>query len=289
MATRDTTLHVFDDTRSFGRAMGRCLRLRAEPVPVHRFPDGESLPRVGRAVGRHAVLVRSLPDPNAKLVEVLLAADALRRAGARRVTLVAPYLPYLRQDAVFVPGQPVSARVVGRLLAQAFERVLAIEAHLHRLVRLSDVTPGRSLSAAPALAGFARRLGRGTLLVGPDRESDRLVGAVARRAGLAYVVGEKRRSGDRRVRVSLPPLPPSTRALVLDDVASSGATLAATVRALRRAGAREVSAAVVHAVFAPGAEARVRAAGVRRLVSCDTVPHPTNRIRLAPFLAEALR
>lgn len=89
--------------------------------------------------------------------------------------------------------------------------------------------------------------------------------------------------------MSLPPLPPSTRALVLDDVASSGATLAATVRALRRAGAREVSAAVVHAVFAPGAEARVRAAGVRRLVSCDTVPHPTNRIRLAPFLAEALR
>jgi ribose-phosphate pyrophosphokinase len=289
MPTHDTTLHVFDDTRPFGRAMARCLRLRVAPVRVHRFPDGESLPRVGSALARHAVLVRSLRDPNAKLVEVLLAADALRRAGARRVTLVAPYLPYLRQDALFGPGEPISARVVGRLLAEAFDRVLAVEAHLHRLARLSDVTPGRSLSAAPALAGFARRLGRGTLLVGPDRESARWVGAVARRAGLAFVVGQKRRSGDRRVRVSLPPLPRSRRVLVLDDVASTGVTLAETVRALRRAGARDVSAAVVHAVFVPGAEARVRAAGVDRLVSCDTVPHPTNGISVVPLLAAALR
>jgi ribose-phosphate pyrophosphokinase len=289
VATPDTTLHLFPDTGSLGRALARRLRMPAAALRVHRFPDGESLPRAASPVGRHAVLVRSLPDPNTKLVEVLLAADALRRAGARRVTLVAPYFPYLRQDAVFEPGEPVSARVVGEMLAGAFERVLAVEAHLHRLALLSDVAPGRSLSAAPALGAFARRLGRDTLLVGPDSESARWVRAVARRAGLGFVIGDKRRIGDRRVRVSLPPVPRCGRALVLDDVASSGATLAATVRALRRAGLREVSAAVVHAVFAPGAEARVRAAGVDRLVSCDTVPHATNAISVAPLLAEALR
>ena len=107
-------LHVFADTMRFGRALARASGRTYTAVRVHRFPDGESLVRVAPPT-RHAILVRSLHEPNAKLVEVLLAADALRRAGARRVTLVSPYLPYMRQDAVFAPGEPISQRVIGRL------------------------------------------------------------------------------------------------------------------------------------------------------------------------------
>jgi ribose-phosphate pyrophosphokinase len=256
---------------------------------VHRFPDGESLVRVRALRGPHAVVVRSLHDPNAKLVEVLLAADALRRAGARRVTLVAPYLAYMRQDAVFAPGEPVSQRVVGEALGRAFDAVLTMEAHLHRVRRLADVVRGgRSLSAAPALAAWVRRAGAGCVLVGPDAESEPWVRAIAAAAGLPWVVGRKERLGDDRVRLRLPPLPPCRWAAVVDDIASSGATIAAAARIVRRAGVRRVEAAVVHAVFAPGARARIRAAGVRRIVSCDTIPHSTNAVPTAPLLAACL-
>lgn len=284
-------VHAFGDSLALARRLARALG-SAPParVLVHRFPDGESRVRVGPAAPR-SVLVRTLDRPDAKLVELLLAADALRGRGARRVTLVAAYLPYMRQDRAFQPGEPVSQRVVGGLLGGAFERVLTVEAHLHRIARLAEVFPcdARSLPAASALAAWlARRPGR-PCLVGPDAESEPSVRALARLTGLPWIVGRKERLGDRRVRVRLPPLPPGVRrALLLDDVASSGATLAAAARALRRAGAARIDALVVHAIFAPGALRRIRAAGVARLVSTDTVAHPSNAIGVAPLLAAAL-
>jgi ribose-phosphate pyrophosphokinase len=102
------------------------------------------------------------------------------------------------------------------------------------------------------------------------------------------VVARKERHGDRSVTVHLPDLPLGSRAVIVDDIASSGATIEATARALRTRGARSIDAIVSHAIFAPGAWARIRAAGVRRLVSCDTIPHPSNAIGVAALLAAAL-
>jgi ribose-phosphate pyrophosphokinase len=284
-------VHAFPDSARFGQRLARSLGVGCARVAVRHFPDGESLVRVRLPAGQHAILVRSLHQPNDKLVETLLAADALRRAGARRVTLVAPYLPYMRQDAVFAPGEALSQRVVGDCLARAFDRILTLEAHLHRTRRLGAITRGRahSLSAAPVLARWVRRAAHGSLVVGPDEESEPWVRAIARAAGARWVVGSKDRLGDHHVRIRLPHLPATTHAVLVDDIASSGGTLAEAARALRRGGVRAVDALVVHPLFAPGALARIRAAGVRRVLSCDTIPHPTNAITTAALLAAALR
>jgi ribose-phosphate pyrophosphokinase len=282
-------VHAFADALRFGGALARALGLEFSAVRVHRFPDGESLVHVRPPVGRHAILVRSLNDPNPKLVEILLAADALRRAGARRVTLVAPYLPYMRQDTVFAPGEPLSQRVIGAWLGTAFDRVLTVEAHLHRVHDLADVVAGRarSLSAASPIAAWVRR-NRTGLLVGPDAESEPWVRTVAQAARVPWVVGSKDRRGDRDVRIRFPAFPPAERATIVDDVAASGGTLAFAARALTRRGVARVEAVVVHAVFAAGALGRIRRAGVRRLVSCDTIPHSTNAIRTVGLVAAAI-
>jgi ribose-phosphate pyrophosphokinase len=285
-------IHAFADAASFAGRLARALAAGStRRVAVHRFPDGERLVRVGSPARRRAVLVRSLHAPDEKILEVLLAADALRRSGAREVTLVAPYLPYLRQDRAFHPGEPVSALVVGDLLGRAFTRVLTLEAHLHRIRSLSDVVPGRasSLPAAPALARWLARGRARPCLVAPDAEAEPWVRALGAATGLPWLVGRKQRLGDRRVRVDLPAVPPGAHALLVDDVASTGATLAAAARALRARGARRVDAVVVHALFAPGALGRLRAAGVRAVSSTDTVPHRTNGIGVAGLFAEALR
>jgi ribose-phosphate pyrophosphokinase len=272
-------------------AVGAALGRAVAEVEVHRFPDGESRVRVRARAGEPAVLVRSLHDPNAKLVEVLLAADALRRAGAGPLTLVAPYLGYMRQDAAFAPGEPVSQRVIGRVLGEAFERVLCVEAHLHRVKALADVFPcdAASLPAAPALAAWLGGAGA-PLLVGPDEESEPWVSELAERAGLRACAAAKRRRGDREVEISLPTLGRGAEhAVMVDDIVSTGATLAALARALAAAGVRRVEALVVHAVFAPGAEQALAAAGVARVATTDTIAHPTNQLSVAPLLAAALR
>ncbi|HVO26586.1 MAG TPA: ribose-phosphate diphosphokinase [Candidatus Margulisiibacteriota bacterium] len=299
MPTRDQSsfprlrLHSFSDSTALGQALAQQLHLDCCAIQVHRFPDGESLIRVRPPAGTHAVVVRSLGNPNAKLLESVLAADALRRAGASRVTLVAPYLPYMRQDMVFTPGEPISQRVIGAWLGSSFDAVLTVEAHLHRVRTLAAVVaPGqaRSLSAAPLLADWLQRQRPPAgLIVGPDTESRPWIEAIARRVQVPWVVCHKRRLGDRSVRIELPVPLPHRRAVIFDDIASSGATLAAVARALRTAGATAVDAVVVHAIFRRGALARIRRAGVNRIISCDTIAHQTNAIFTAAVLARALR
>ena len=179
---RQRRIHFFSDTRRFARRLAAASGLSSVGMVLHRFPDGESLVRARWEGEQEAILVRSLHDPNASSSRFCWRAMRIRRAGARRVTLVAPYFPYMRQDRVFRTGEPISQRVVGALLGRAFDRVLTVEAHLHRIHRLSEIVPGvaRSLSAGPVLAAWLARRRSGTLVVGPDAESGAWVRAVAR-------------------------------------------------------------------------------------------------------------
>lgn len=163
--TARPVVHALRDSARFARRLARSLNASFAAVRTHPFPDGETLVRVTHNIGVEAILVQSFNDPDRKLMPALLAADALRRAGASRVTLVAPYLAYMRQDRVFRSGEPISQRVFGQCLGRAFDRVLTVEAHLHRTHRLSDVTGrARSLSAAPAIARWLVRRGGSTFV-----------------------------------------------------------------------------------------------------------------------------
>jgi ribose-phosphate pyrophosphokinase len=272
------------------RRIARMLGLKLEVIRTHTFPDGEPIVRVAPGKVREAVIVHRFDDRAALAYEFILAADAMRRAGAQTVTLVAPYLPFMRQDRVFRAGEPISQRAFGHLLAAFFDRVLTVEAHLHRVCSLAQVvSPGsRSISAAGAIARWIGRPGRDTVIVGPDEESGRTVSEIARLAKCSAIVGRKRRIDDRRVVVELPEEIHSSRAIIVDDIASSGATIAATSRAIRASGCKRIEAVVVHAIFASGAIRAIHRAGVTRVVSCDTVEHPTNAISVAPIFALAL-
>lgn len=276
--------------------VGRLARRLAAPqglVDLHRFPDGEVLPTVPSTGAGTVILYRSLHDANDRLVSLLLTADAYRRTGVTRLVLAAPYLCYLRQDTVFRPGQALSRDVVGRWLGEAFDRIVTVQAHLHRTQDLSAVfgVPSQSLSIAGELAALAASPDERPLIVGPDSESRPLVEDAARRLATDWMTFEKSRVGDLDVRLTLASADGvrGRSVLLLDDVCSSGGTLEQAIVVLRRAGAASVDVAVAHALFAPGAEARLRAAGARRILSSDSVPHPTNAMALAEVLASALR
>lgn len=297
IASQSLELHAFDDSAPLAGRLAEQLGIDCQTVEVHRFPDEESLVRVRSAGAPAAIVLRALDRPNPKLPEILFAADALRRRGVGRIVLVAPYLGYMRQDRVFREGEAVSQRVVARLLGDAFDAVVTVEAHLHRIHALAEIfdCPAHSLSAAPAIARWCREAGHEPLLVGPDAESAPWVRALAEATGLAWIVGEKTRLGDREVVIELPErLPIGGRgavpelALLVDDIASSGATLAAAAKALRARGIERVEAVVVHALFAPGAEEILRTAGLARILSTDTLSHPSNEIGVAGSIAAHL-
>lgn len=285
-------VHGFADEAAEVGRLADALGVAAGEIGLHRFPDGESLPTVPRAA-RSVILYRSLHHPDDRLVPLLLAADAYRRAGVERLVLVAPYLCYLRQDAVFRPGQPLSRDVIGRLLGDAFDRVVTVQAHLHRTPDLGSAlgTAADNLSVAADLAALFASGPERPLVVGPDVESRPWVEAAAARLGADWTTFDKVRHGDEDVRLTLGAtvVVKDRRVLLMDDVCSTGGTLEGAITRLAQAGATAVDVAVAHALFDADVEARLRKAGARRIVSSDSVPHPTNALPLAGALAAALR
>ncbi|WOJ93742.1 ribose-phosphate diphosphokinase [Congregibacter variabilis] len=261
-------------------------------IEIHRFPDGESRVRLPAELPQNVVLCRSLDQPNDKLVELMLAARCARDLGARHITLIAPYLCYMRQDMAFNPGEAVSQQIVGAFLASLVDTLITADPHLHRVATLEDAVPASSahtISAAVRMGEFLKSRGVKPLLLGPDEESMQWVRVVADIAGLDFVVATKTRLGDRDVRVALPAGDYSGRELVLiDDVASSGHTLIEAAGALFAAGAARVDVLITHALFAADALGKLRAVGVRQIWSSDSIPHSTNAFSLAEDFSEAL-
>ena len=261
-------------------------------VDVHEFPDGECRVRLPATLPETVVLLRSLDRPNAKLTELLLTARAARELGVRHLALVAPYLCYMRQDAAFAPGEAVSQRIVGRFLADLFDSVITVDPHLHRVHALGDAIPAHdavALSAAPQIGRFLRTQLPDALIVGPDEESVPWARSVAQHAGWDSTVANKTRAGDRSVTIVLPEGAFTGRTVVLvDDMISTGHTLAQCARALHERGAREVYCAVTHALCGADALQMLHDAGVKRLWCSDSVAHACSTIELAPLLADAI-
>jgi ribose-phosphate pyrophosphokinase len=271
------------------------LGVPAYEIALHRFPDGELRVTVGPAATT-TILYVPLDQPNDRLLALLLAAEALRREGARRLVLVAPYLCYMRQDAAFHPGEAISQKVIGRLLAETVDRVIAVDAHLHRTKTIAEVFPGieaDDLSAMPAIADYLRAggLDPATVVVGPDAESEPWVGDLAGRLGLAHAVARKTRRSDRSVEIAFadPKLFAGRPALLVDDIVSSGGTLLTCAQALVAAGASSIDAIVTHALFPPELSSEFLRAGIRSIRSTHSVPHPSNAIALDAILVDALR
>jgi ribose-phosphate pyrophosphokinase len=145
-------------------------------------------------------------------------------------------------------------------------------------------------SAAPAMAAWLATQAQHPLLLGPDEESAQWVSAIAAPDGLEFGVARKQRLGDREVRIELPAMTFADRQIVLvDDIASTGHTLAETARQLSAHGPTSISILVTHALFVDDALARLRAAGVDVICSTDSVLHPSNQIHLDAILAAELR
>jgi ribose-phosphate pyrophosphokinase len=278
--------------RALADAIAPLLGARTGRLDWRHFPDGESLVAIEQDLrGFDVALVASLRNPDALALPLRFAAATAREFGARSVGLIAPYLAYMRQDKRFNPGEAVSAPVFARFLAESFDWLVTADPHLHRNPKLSELLriPAHAVATASLVAEWIRDNVPNAILIGPDSESDQWVSEIAHRAGVAFQILTKIRRGDRDVEVSLPSIDAarSRTPIIVDDIVSSGGTMIETLDHLRQLGLPPAVCIVIHPVFAQNAYAQLLAAGAERIVSTDSIPHPSNAISIAGLLAEA--
>jgi ribose-phosphate pyrophosphokinase len=217
---------------------------------------------------------------------------ALRVLGARRVILVSPYLPYMRQDARFQPGEVVTSRIFAKLLSDNLDGLVTIDPHLHRYSTLGEIytIATRAEHAAPAIAAWISDNVKKPVIVGPDSESEQWVREVAGMADSPFLVLSKTRHGDRDVEIDVPPLDSwrDHTPVLVDDIISTARTMIETIRHLTDAGYAPAICIGVHALFADDAYAGLKSAGAADIVTCTTVRHPSNAIDLTQTLAEGV-
>ena len=285
-------------SRKLGEAVAAELGLAVEPVEHRLFPDGESYLRLPPAVkGEETVLVQTTaPDPDRKLMQLLIMARTARDLGAATVTACVPYLAYMRQDKRFLKGEALSLDVVlGLLEAAGVDVLIVVDAHSASSLRKMEADHRlkvHNLSAIPLLAEYVKERGYGgAYSLSPDAGAIRLAEAAGRVLEGRHGYFEKsrdRKTGEIEMKVKDLDVE-GVNAVVFDDIISSGGTTARAVEGLKRQGAEKVAAACVHALFMPGAEERIREAGADLIVSTDTVESSHAGVTVAGLMASYLK
>jgi ribose-phosphate pyrophosphokinase len=270
------------------------------PVKVESFPDTETSVQINALVRHQDIyIIQPCSRPvNDHLMELLLMIDAFRRASAHAINVIMPYFPYARQDWMAKGREPISAKVVARMVQQiGADRVVFVDIHAQSIQGFFDI-PVDPLTAVPVLGDYFARKGLGNAaIVSPDVGRTRMAGKYADFLDLPLAVMYKRRTEGGEVKVTHVAGDIAGRTpIVIDDMIASGSVLT-ELDALIAAGAKPpVYLAITHPVLLPGAIERMDDDVIAQLVVTDTIfippesRHPKLHVEtIAPMLAEAIR
>lgn len=279
-----------------------CKSIKVEPgqISVSRFSDGEVRVEIGENVrGKDVFVIQpTCPPVNENLVELLIILDALRRASAQRITAVIPYFGYARQDRKDRPRVPITAKLVANILVSAgANRILTLDLHVGQIQGFFDIPLDHLYATNVFLDYFRRKKIKNLVIVSPDVGGIKMARAYAKRFHGELAIVDKRRNtpeatevmhilGDVR----------GKNVILVDDIIATGSSLLEAARALKKAGAKKIFAAVTHGVLSANAIARINNSEIDLLVITDSIPLIDNKktkkikvISVGNLFAEAIK
>lgn len=262
--------------------------LGTEPVlcEFNRFPDGELYLRIaGETKDENVTIIQSTPT-DSDFVSLLQLINACNEA--RDLNVVIPYMGYARQDKRFKTGEPISARAIACCVNA--DRIFTINIHAKNVLKYFPC-PAKNLDAAKLLGEYIAGFGlENPILVAPDSGAKVLVKNVSSDQGFDYDHLHKTRLSGDTVIINTKNVDVTDRHVVLvDDMISTGGTMAESIRILRDQGAVDVHLACVHPVLVRNAALRLFNAGVKDIIATDTLEKAESVLSVAPLIADALK
>lgn len=285
-------------SKELGNQIAKNLKLRSYPVDYRLFPDGESYIKIYPELkGETAVIVQTTaPDPDRKLMQLFMMTKTAKDFGADRVISLVPYLAYSRQDKRFQKGEALTLDVTLAILEKTgVSDLIVFDIHNEKSLRLIEKdhkVKVHNLSAIPILANYLmNKEYENAFSLSPDKGAIHL----AQKADSVLKGGhgffEKlrdKKTGDIEMVVKDLDVE-GKKAIVFDDIISSGGTMAKAVQGLKKQGAVRVAASCSHALFMNGAEDKLIKSGVNLILTTDTVVNPFTQVSISGAVAEYLK
>jgi ribose-phosphate pyrophosphokinase len=253
-----------------------------------RFPDNEFYMRIEDDVsGEHVVIVQTTyPDNN--IVELFILQNAVEEAGAKEITVVIPYFGYARQDTKFKSGEPISAKAIANLISLNADRVITVDPHKEYILDFFS-TPAFSCSAVPELAKYLKDKDIDMILA-PDKGALERVKQASKIIKCDFDYMEKTRIDGETIEIKPKKLDSQNKNVaIIDDIISTGGTMAKSIQELKKYGAKNVFIACTHGLFAGDAIKKLNAAGCDEIISTDTVISEFSKVKIAPCIVNLLK
>lgn len=291
---KDTILFALPGNETITGQLASHLKAEVGEIITRKFPDGETYVQFVSVVSRKkVVLVCTLDQPDKKIIALYFLAKTASDLGAESVCLIAPYLPYMRQDKSFNQGEGVTSRHFGELVSSIADTFVTVDPHLHRIKSLSEVINGKYavVHSAEQIAQWITKNLQRPMIIGPDEESVQWVSKVAKKANAPFIALNKTRLSDEEVEISVPDHNEyKDRTLVLmDDIISTGETMLEVISKLKSMSHNKPVCIGIHAVFSGDAYNKMIQSGVADIVTCNTIPHKSNKIDISRVLSEGYR
>jgi ribose-phosphate pyrophosphokinase len=260
---------------------------------LRQFPDQETYIRLLTDVkSKEVIIIDTLYQPDTKFLTLYFLSKLLKDSGALKITLVTPYLSYMRQDKQFLEGEAITSKYFASLISTFTDELITIDPHLHRRKSMSEIytIPCKVLHATLLISDWILKNIDMPLLVGPDIESEQWVAETASQMKTPYIVLEKIRISDNEVKISMPKTEQykNHTPVLIDDIISTARTMIVTVEHLKEAGMKPAVCIGVHGLFSGNAYDDLLNSGAGKVITCNTIPHISNEIDVSDLIAGSL-
>ena len=274
-------------SKTVAEDLSRELKAPLAEMISKRFPDNEMYIKIiDKIAGEHVVIVQTTyPDPN--IVELFLLQNAVEEANAKKITVVIPYFGYARQDTKFKEGEPISAKAIANLVSLSADKVITVDPHKEHILDFFS-TSAVSCSAVPELSKYLKQKNIDMVLA-PDK------GALERAKQAAKIIGcdfdymEKTRIDGTTIKIKPKNLDAKNKNVaIIDDIISTGGTMAKSIKELKKFGAKKVFVSCTHGLFAGDAIKKLTSAGCDEIISTDTIASSYSKVKIAPCVSELI-
>lgn len=254
----------------------KSLNIKMGDCEVSNFRDGETRVKISQNIrGKDVFVVQPTSSPaNENLMEMLIMLDAAKRASAKRITAVLPYFGYARQDRKDQPRVPITAKLVANLLTRAgANRVITVDLHAGQIQGFFDIPVDHLYAVTIFDEYFKKKKIKDIVIVSPDVGGIKMARAYAKRMGADLAIVDKRRIDDSSAEVMhIMGEVEGKNVILVDDIVATAGSLVEATASLKKNGAKDIYAAITHAVLCGPAMERLEKSEIKELVVTDTIP-----------------